>query len=355
MTTDSHDDADEVVGFDTAVVEAWLATVTDVARPLRWKRLPGGHSNLTYQLTDDAGRELVIRRPPQGELIPKAHDMWREYQIIDALWPTPVPVAEPIAYCDDRAIAETHFYVMSKVDGRALYSAAEVGDWLSVPARRNAGESFIDVLAALHTVEPAAVGLDELGRHDGYAARQLKTWHASWMASMPASGLDDARIHELHDWLSTSIPEQRPARVVHGDYGPHNSLFSSEGELTTVLDWEIATLGEPIADLAYTINAWAEPTDAPGGSDAPTSLPGFPTRAELIARYGAATGADLTHLDYFRALNWWKTGCILHGVYARYVAGQKSSEGVDLPSMVARMNAAIDQAAIFADQIRGAR
>jgi aminoglycoside phosphotransferase (APT) family kinase protein len=352
MTKDSLDDANEVVGFDTAVIETWLQTVTDVEMPVRWERLPGGHSNLTSLLTDAAGRELVIRRPPQGELIPKAHDMWREYRVIDGLWPTAVPVAEPIAYCDDRAVAETHFYVMGKVEGQALYSGAEVADWLTGPARRRAGESFIDVLAALHMVDPAAVGLDDLGRHDGYAARQLKTWHASWMSSIPASGLDDPRIHELHDWLSTSIPEQGPARVVHGDYGPHNSLFSRDGALTAVLDWEIATLGEPIADLAYTINAWAEPADFPGGSDAPTALPGFPSRSELIARYGATTGADLTHLDYFRALNWWKTGCILHGVYARYVAGQKSSEGVDLPGMVARMNAAIDQAAVYADQIR---
>ena len=278
--------------------------------------------------------------------------MWREYRIIEALWPTPVPVPEPIAYCDDRAVAETHFYVMTKAEGQALYSATEVADWLAEPDRRRAGESFIDVLAALHSVDPSEVGLGDLGRHDGYAARQLKTWHASWMSSIPASGLDDPRVHELHDWLSTSIPEQGPARVVHGDYGPHNSLFSRDGELTAVLDWEIGTLGDPIADLAYTINAWAEPGDFVDGSDAPTALAGFPSRSALIARYAAATGADLTHLDWFRALNWWKTGCILHGVYARYVAGQKSSEGVDLDAMVTRMNAAIDRASGLIDQIR---
>ena len=228
----------------------------------------------------------MIRRPPQGELIPKAHDMWREYRVIDGLWSTAVPVAEPIAYCDDRAVAETHFYVMGKVDGRALYSGVEVADWLTVPARHRAGESFIDVLAALHMVDPATVGLDDLGRHDGYAARQLKTWHASWMSSIPASGLDDPRIHELHDWLSTSIPEQGPARVVHGDYGPHNSLFARDGELTAVLDWEIATLGEPIADLAYTINAWAEPADFPGRvgcADGPARVP-EPLRADRPLR-----------------------------------------------------------------------
>ena len=341
-----------VVGFDPVTVERWLQTVTDVVAPLQWTRLPGGHSNLTYLVTDGDGRELVIRRPPEGELIPKAHDMWREYRVIDALWPTLVPVPEPIAYCDDRAIAPTHFYVMGKVDGRALYSGAEVAEWLTEPARRRAGESFIDVLAALHSVDPVTVGLDDLGKHDGYAARQLKTWHASWMSSIPASGLDDDRVHELHAWLSTSIPEQGPARLVHGDYGPHNSLFAHDGEVTAVLDWEIATLGEPIADLAYTVNAWAEPGDVTDGGDAPTALAGFPSRSALVARYGETTGADLTHLDYFRALNWWKTGCILHGVYARYVAGQKSSEGVDLDSLITRMHASIDRASQLADQIR---
>ena len=142
----SDHDAD-VVGFDVPTIERWLATVTTVPLADRLAGLPGGHSNLTYLLVDDAGRELVIRRPPLGELLPKAHDMWREYRVIEALWPTAVPVPEPVAYCDDRSIAETHFYVMGKAEGRALYSGAEVAQWLEVPARRRAGESFIDVLA----------------------------------------------------------------------------------------------------------------------------------------------------------------------------------------------------------------
>ena len=120
-----------VVGFDVLTVERWLATVTTVHLPIEWTRLPGGHSNLTYLLRDAAGRELFVRRPPQGQLLPKAHDMWREYRIIDGLWPTAVPVAEPIAYCDDRGVAETHFYVMGKVDGAALYTAEEVTAWLA--------------------------------------------------------------------------------------------------------------------------------------------------------------------------------------------------------------------------------
>ena len=340
-----------VVGFDVPTIERWLATVTTVRSPIVWQRLPGGHSNLTYLLVDDAGRELVIRRPPLGELLPKAHDMWREYRVIEALWPTTVPVPEPIAYCDDRSIADTHFYVMGKAEGRALYSGAEVAHWLDVPARRRAGESFIDVLARLHSITPADIGLDDLGRHDGYVARQLRTWYGSWTSSVAHAEYDDPRVHEVHDRLAASIPEAGPARVVHGDYGPHNSLFAATGELTAVLDWEIATLGDPLADFAYTLNAWAEPGDVGvDGLDPATALPGFPSRDELTDRYAKATGADLTHLDFYRSFNQWKTACILHGVYARYRVGQKDTAGVDLPMLRQRMQASVAGAAALADR-----
>ena len=230
--------------------------------------------------------------------------MWREYRIIDGLWPTAVPVAEPIALGDDRAVCETHFYVMGKVEGDALYSGEVVSAWLDESARRRAGEMFVDVLAALHSINPADVGLAELGRPDGYVARQLKTWYGSWNASIEYARHDEPRVHELHDLLSSRIPEQGPGRVVHGDYGPHNSLFSQSGEVLAVLDWEIATLGDPLADFAYSLNAWTEPGD-PGvfGSDPPTVLPGFPSRNELTERYAEATGADMSQLAFYRSFN----------------------------------------------------
>jgi aminoglycoside phosphotransferase (APT) family kinase protein len=352
----------DVVGFDIGTVERWLTTATSIDppldppldAPLEWTRLPGGHSNLTYLVRDAPGRELVIRRPPLGQLLPKAHDMWREYRIIDGLWPTAVPVAEPIAYCDDRAIADTHFYVMGRAEGQALYAGATVADWLDEPARRVAGECFVDTLAALHAIDPTDVGLDDLGRHDGYVARQLRTWYGSWTMSIDAAGHDDARVHDLHALLSAHVPAQGPARVVHGDFGPHNCLFRRDGTISAVLDWEIATLGDPLADFAYSINAWVEPgDDGVYGADPPTTLPGFPSRAELIERYAATTGADLSHLDYYRSFNAWKTACILHGVYARYRAGQKSAEGVDLDALFARIGRSVDTAAALAEGIDG--
>ncbi len=342
----------DVVGFHVDTIERWLPTVTDVAPPVTWERLPGGHSNLTYLLTDANGRELVIRRPPQGDLLPKAHDMWREYRIIDGLWPTAVPVAEPIAYCDDRDVCAVHFYVMGKVEGQALYDGETVAAWLPEPVRRHAGEHFVDVLAALHSIDPVDVGLAELGRPDGYVARQLKTWYGSWNASIPFAKHDEARVHELHDMLVNRIPEQGPGRVVHGDYGPHNAMFSRGGDVTAVLDWEIATLGDSLADFAYSINAWVEPGDAGVyGSDPPTVLAGFPSRDALIGRYAAATGADLSNLAYYRAFNSFKTACILHGVYARYLAGQKSTEGVDLEVLFARIGLSLDAAEARAEEI----
>jgi aminoglycoside phosphotransferase (APT) family kinase protein len=344
--------AADVAGFDVPTIDAWLPTVVAVTPPIAWERLPGGHSNLTYLVRDARGQELVLRRPPRGELLPKAHDMWREYRIIKGLWPTAVPVPEPIAYCDDRSVAETHFYVMRKAEGRALYSGATVREWLDEPARHHAGEHFIDVLAALHSIDPERVGLGDLGRHDGYVARQLRTWYGSWTASVDYAGFDDPRVHQLHELLSASIPEQGPARVVHGDFGPHNTLFSQTGEIEAVLDWELASLGDPLADFAYSLNAWTEAGDeGVYGADPPTSLPGFPTRAELAARYAALTGADLSHLAYYRAFNSWKTACIVHGVYARYQAGQKSTEGVDLEGLRSRVFIAIDAAARYAREL----
>jgi aminoglycoside phosphotransferase (APT) family kinase protein len=342
----------EVIGFEVAVIESWLPDAAGVTAPFVWERLPGGHSNLTYLVRDARGREIVLRRPPQGQLLPKAHDMWREYRIIEGLWPTPVPVAEPIAYVDDRSLCDVHFYVMGKVEGQAMYTGAEVAAWLPESARHRVAESFIDTLAALHSLDPTEVGLGDLGRPDAYVQRQLTTWYGSWTASIGGAQYDDPRTHELYELLVSRIPEQGQGRVVHGDFGPHNCLFSADGELTAVLDWEIATLGDPLADMAYSINSWAEPTDAMSpGVDPPTLLPGFPLRAELVERYAAATGADLSNLSYYRCYNWFKTACILHGVYARYLEGKKSSEGVDLELLKMRMQVSLDNSAALATEL----
>ncbi|MEP1123690.1 MAG: phosphotransferase family protein [Ilumatobacter sp.] len=337
--------SEQVPGFDVPVVEAWMGANTSVVAPCSWVRLEGGHSNLTYELTDADGASFVIRRPPKGELLPKAHDMWREFRIIEALHPAGVPVPEPIGYCDDRDVCDTHFYVMGKVGGEALYTAQQTAPRLGVEARVRVGDSFVDVLAHLHSIDPDDVGLGDLGRHDGYVARQLRTWYGSWTASAEHADYDDERLHALHDRLLANIPEQGPARVVHGDYGVHNVMVDDHGTVAAVLDWEIGTLGDPLADFAYALNAWIEPDDSDDARRvSPTALPGFASRADLVERYADRTGADLSDLGYYRSFNSFKTACIIHGVYARYKLGMKSTEGIDMDGLFQRIVRSIELA-----------
>ena len=335
-----------VLGIEVDAVESWIAArVPELAPPFRWLRLEGGHSNLTYQIQDAAERYAVVRRPPLGQLLPKAHDMGREFVIISALAPTPVPVARPLAFCDDPAVTGAPFYVMERVEGRALYERADAEAVIPRARRRALSESFIDVLANLHALDPETIGLGKLGRPDAYVARQLHRWYGSWQASREAAEIELPVIDELHVRLAAKVPEQGPGRVVHGDYGLHNCLARADGRVAAVLDWEISTLGDPLADLAYALNSWAEPGDAiPLKDDAPTEAAGFATRAELLARYAARSGRNVSNIDYYRAFNFWKTACIVQGVYARYRKGQKSTEGVDVDNMVMRIHRSADLA-----------
>jgi len=338
--------AQEVPGYDIAAVEAWIGeNVSTIEPPFTWTKLEGGHSNLTYQLVDSAGKAAVIRRPPMGELLPKAHDMGREWSCISALWPTPVPVAEPIAFCQSPDITGAHFYVMGLVEGRALYSVEDVDAWVPESQRQTLAESWIDTLAALHSLDPDDIGLTELGRKQDYVLRQLKTWYRSWTLSAPFAGIDSEQIHELHDLLVATVPAQGPATLVHGDYGTHNVLVGSDAQIAAVVDWEIATLGDPLADFAYSVNAWLQPDDdLLDNVDAPSLAPGFPDRQFIIERYAAKTGRDLRELPYFLAFNRFKTACILHGVFARYKNGQKPITAEDLADLEGRVRTSISRA-----------
>ncbi|MEM7468359.1 MAG: phosphotransferase family protein [Pseudomonadota bacterium] len=333
-------------GYDVPAVEAWIKTnIPSLTPPFDWQKLDGGHSNLTYLLTAGDGTLAVIRRPPLGELLPKAHDMGREWQIISALGPTDVPVAAALGFCEGAEVTGAHFYVMGHIDGMALYTNVETEQWIPLEKRHHVGESFMDVLAALHSLDPDDIGLGSLGKKEGYIARQLKTWYRSWMASKDVAEYDDARLHEMQDYLANNIPEQGPARVVHGDYGLHNCMFTSEGHVAAVLDWEISTLGDPLADLAYALNQWVLPGDEnPVKENAASVVDGMLNRQQLAERYAQATGCDLSNLDYYVCFNWIKSAMIIHGVYARYKAGQKSTEGVDMVDLRDRVTRNINEA-----------
>ncbi|WP_420626450.1 phosphotransferase family protein [Candidatus Poriferisodalis sp.] len=343
----------EVVGYDVPAVEAWISENVDgLEPPFTWTQLEGGHSNLTYKLTAADDTTAVVRRPPMGELLPKAHDMGREFTIISGLGPTDVPVAIAYGYCESPDVTGAHFYVMSYVEGRPLFESADAREHLSAEGRAHVGMSFMDVLSALHSVDPDDVGLGGLGKKEDYIGRQIRTWYRSWTASAEAARYDTPVVHELHDFLSERKPEQGPARVVHGDYGLHNCLFNPSGELQAVLDWEISTLGDPLADLAYALNSWTEPSDdILEGSDPPTLVDGFVGRADLIERYQERTGAHLSQLAYYVSFNHWKSACIIHGVYARYMRGQKPADDVDLDLYRARIERGIEMSAAAAAAI----
>lgn len=350
----THDESTGPEGYDQPAVEAWIAAnVPSLQPPLQWTRLEGGHSNLTYQIEDASGAQAVIRRPPQGVLLPKAHDMSREWALISALGPTPVPVPAALGFCESPDVTGAWFYVMGLIDGRPLYTNEDTEAWVPEDQRQKLAYSFIDGLADLHALDPDAIGLGDLGKKDSYVARQLKTWYRSWTASMEPAQYDDPRAHELQRYFLEHLPEQGPARVVHGDYGLHNTLTGPDCTVAAVVDWEISTLGDPLADLAYALNIFADDDDLyPIPPEAATAPPGFPSRGELAARYAERTGCDLSKLDYYLGFNRWKTAAILHGVYARYVEGKKSSEGIDLPEMKERIVRALDQSEHMVNRLR---
>ena len=341
-------------GYNVEAVETWIdENVPLLSPPFDWTRLEGGHSNLTYLIEDQRGEFAVVRRPPQGELLPKAHDMGREWAIISALGPTPVPVAKALGFCENPDVTGANFYVMGYVSGRALHTASDTEEWVPMRQREILAGSFSDVLAELHALDPDEIGLSDLGKKENYVGRQLKTWYRSWTSSCEDADYDDQRAHELQQFLQANVPHQGSARVVHGDYGLHNCLVNDQCEIAAVLDWEISTLGDPLADLAYALNQWTLVDDPdPVKPDTASNVPGMPRREILAERYAARTGRDLSQLDFYIGFNWWKTAMIVHGVYARYMAGKKSTSGVDLVNLRGRVERSLDQAEIAINRIR---
>ena len=320
-----------VEGIDAEPTTAWMvAHVEGVTAPLRFVPIAGGHSNLTYLVVDAAGRELVLRRPPLGNILSTAHDMGREHRLISALGPSAVPVPPALGLCEDPVVNGAPFYVMAFVRGAVL---AFLDDALAYPvaSRAPAADNAVDVLARLHTVDPDAVGLGDLGRREGYVERQLKRWHAQFEKSKTRELPLEVEVHRR---LSEAVPPQRYTGIVHGDYRLGNMLVGPDGEVLAVLDWELATLGDTLADLGWLVTHWHEPGEEFIGLAPPSTMaPGFPTRSHVVERYGAATGRDLSDLPYYLAFARWRNACILEGVFSRYKAGVMGSSDVDVDLM----------------------
>lgn len=313
-----------LAGIDSARVADWLAAhVPGLVGPVEFELVAGGRSNLTYRVTDAAGNRYALRRPPTGGVLSTAHDMSREWLFISALAPTEVPVAPPLAYCADESVTGAQFYVMGFVDGLVL-ADREAGLRLSPAARARAGLDLVDVLVRLHELDPARVGLADIVRSTGYVERQLRRWHRQVQHSS-VSYLD--LLGEVHDLLAAKVPPQSSG-IVHGDYRPGNMAFDPDGRVVAIFDWELATSGDPLADLGWLVSTWQEPGEpTPGTTDGPSTAPGFPDRAALVARYAERSGRDVSNLPYFVAFNRWRAACIVAGVSARYDAGVMADDG----------------------------
>lgn len=312
--------SDEVPqGIDAEAVTAWLAERADVHPPLRFERIAGGQSNLTYRVFDgDDVLRWVFRRPPLGQVLASAHDMGRESRIIEALAPTDVPVAPLVGASLDDSVNGAPFYVMGFVEGHVIRGEAEAAK-ISPAARAHAGEQIVDVMARIHAVDVDAVGLGDLGRKEAYIERQLKRWYGQWEKS---KSREIPAIDQVHDALLASVPDQGPAAIVHGDYRLDNCLLTDDGDVAAVLDWEICTLGDPLADLGLLVVYWGE--EGSGFSALPgsaTRAEGFPSASAMVERYATVSGRDVGQIDFYVAFGYWKLACILEGVYARYRGG----------------------------------
>ena len=271
-------------------------------------------------MTDTKGSRWALRRPPIGKTLGSAHDMGRECKVVSALAPTSVPVAPIAGFCEDEAVNEAPFYVMDFVAGPILRLRPDA-DPYDEAQRRAIGERVIDTLVDIHAVDPGEVGLGDLGKREDYVARQLHRWQGQWQQGKTR---DIPLVDEVHDRLAARIPEQGPATIVHGDYRLDNMILTPDADaVAAVVDWELCTLGDPLADVGMLLVYWGAPDDPLMPLMEPATLaPGFPTRDEVRSGYAERSGRDLALIDFYVALGLWKLAIILEGVYARFTAGQ---------------------------------
>jgi aminoglycoside phosphotransferase (APT) family kinase protein len=318
----------ELAGLDLHALQWYFETnIPGVSGVLRAELIQGGRSNLTYRLTDGEHR-WVLRRPPLGTLTPTAHDVSREYRVIAALGKTDVPVADAVVLCEDPAVIGVPFSVVSFVDGVTLRDGGDAAA-LTPEQARACSKALVDTLAALHAVDYAEGGLASFGRPQGYLERQVRRWRGQWdkVATRELETLD-----RLHSALAVSVPAQAGETIVHGDYRLDNTILdpADPGRIAAIVDWEMATLGDPLADLGLLLVYW-DPVIEPvlGVRHATSANPGFLTTGELAARYAERTGHSLANLWFYRALGYFKLAVIAEGIHQRYLAGKTVGTSFD--------------------------
>jgi aminoglycoside phosphotransferase (APT) family kinase protein len=319
MADQANSNSPAIQGVDIDKVSAWLNTNIDGAQaPYSFSLIAGGRSNLTYKVTDGNNVSYVLRRPPLGHVLATAHDMAREHRIIAAVGQTGVPVPKTLGVCTDESVNGAPFYVMAFVEGEVLDSAEKAAK-LDPSLRIDASMNLIDVLAELHAVDVDAVGLGDLAKREGYIERQIKRWSTQWENSKTR---ELPEIDEVVRLLSSKVPQQQGVVIAHGDFRFGNVLINVQnGRIAAVLDWELCTLGDPLADLGYIGVYWSDgPSSALRAND-PTPAGGFAKYQDLVDRYAKTTGRDVTNIEFYRAFAYWKLACIVEGVYARYLGG----------------------------------
>lgn len=286
--------------------------------------IAAGMSNLTYVVTPEGGTAadaVILRRPPTGAVLATAHDMEREHRVISALGPTKVPVPRTLHLCTDTSVLGAPFYLMERVVGLHVTTTIPAGYADEPDQRRRIGEGLVDVLADLHAVDYAAVGLADFGRPEGFMARQVRRWTKQWDATRDR---DRPGLDALAARLAETVPQTQRSSIVHGDYRLDNCLLDPEtpGRIKAVLDWEMSTLGDPLADLGMLFVYWPQAgEDLPATQSAVTMLPGFPTRSEVAERYAQRTGTDLADLNWYVGFAYFKFAAIVAGIVARSKAG----------------------------------
>jgi aminoglycoside phosphotransferase (APT) family kinase protein len=322
--------ATPVVGIDPATVEPWILGLGAGAQPpLRFTAAGNGKSNVTCLVEDAAGRRWILRRPPVGPLLATAHDVAREHRILRALEPTAVAAPAVLGFTDDPAVTDAPLLLMAFVDGIVL-ADADVARRLEPDVRARLSESLVRTLARVHEVDLRATGLDDLASHRPYAARQIRRWRRQWQASrireLPA-------VERLAGHLEAAMPEQRELTLVHGDFHLLNVVAAPGGEaIRAILDWELCTLGDPLADLGGLLAYWPQVGDAADWEFPAGRLPGFPSHRALAERYAAETGRDLGALPFWHALGLWKVAIISEGVRRRALDDERNAARTGVPT-----------------------
>ncbi|MGW4350644.1 phosphotransferase family protein [Nocardia sp. NPDC004582] len=337
----------EVIGVDPVAIARWFTTLgIDWAAPLRFDRIGLGQSNLTYLVRDEAGRRWVLRRPPVGELLASAHDVVREARIMSALESTPVPTPRILGVAEDPAISAGPLVLMEYVNGQVIDTVA-IAESLTPQRRRAIAQSLPRTLAKIHAVDIAAAGLTDLASHKPYALRQLKRWSGQWERSKTRElpGLE-----ELTRRLVAAVPEQREVTLVHGDFHLRNVITEhTTGTVTAVVDWELSTLGDPLADMGSLLAYWVEPGENTGGDFPAYALDGFPNRAEIAQIYLDQTGRDPVALRYWHVLGLWKVAIIAEGVLRRAMDTPQNRAVAGTPT-IERIDAMVRLALDLADE-----